>query len=186
MNYKTKDEKELIKLSQAGDKNAFEVLVLRYKDRLYNIASSVCLKIPSEAQDVVQETFISAMKNITSFKYNSTFGTWLYRIAVNNCWQKFRKLKNEIRLVTEENNIKKEHINHSCVTENIIKAELSKAVISALTKLPSNYRIAIMLSDIEGLSDAESADKLKISIGALKSRLHRARKMLKEQLKNFK
>lgn len=179
------DEKELIKLAQRGDNRAFEALVLRYKDRLYGIASSVCARMPSEAQDVAQETFISALKNIGSFKANSAFGTWLYRIAANNCWQRFRRAKTEARSDMPDET-KKGHPSRSCTSENALKSELSRAVSKALTGLPLNYRMAVMLSDIEGLSDAEAAARMKISIGALKTRLHRARNMLKEQLKDFR
>ncbi|MEI7482529.1 MAG: sigma factor [Elusimicrobiota bacterium] len=86
-------ESEIITRARNGDDKAFETLVLKYKDRLYGIASSVCARMPSEAPDVAQETFISALKHINSFKANAAFGTWLYRIAANNCWQRFRKAK---------------------------------------------------------------------------------------------
>ncbi len=178
-------EKNLIARAQTGDNKAFEALVLKYKDRLYEIASSVCSRMPSETQDVAQETFISALKNINSFKGNAAFGTWLYRIAANNCWQRFRKVKTE-RLSEMPDESSKGHPSRSCVNENALKNELSRAVSRALAAMPPIYRMAVTLSDIEGLSNAEAAARLKISGPAMKTRLHRARGLLKKQLTAFR
>ncbi len=177
-------ESSLITRAQAGDSKAFETLVLKYKDRLYGIASSVCSRMPSEADDVAQETFVSALKHINSFKANAAFGTWLYRIAANNCWQRFRKVKTEARSEMPDEH-SKGHPSRSCVNENALKNELSRAVSKALASLPSDYRIAITLCDIEGLSNAEAAGRIKVSLAALKTRLHRARNLLKKQLAAF-
>ena len=179
------NENSLITRAQAGDNKAFEALVLKYKDRLYDIASSVCARMPSEAQDVAQETFISALKHINSFKGNAAFGTWLYRIAANNCWQRFRKVKAE-RLSEMPAENKKGHPSRSCVNENALKNELSRAVSKALASLPPDYRMAITLCDIEGLSNAEAAGHINVSVVALKARLHRARGLLKKQLSDFR
>lgn len=179
------NEGKLIARARTGDNKAFEALVLNYKDRLYGIASSVCARMPSEAQDVAQETFISALKHITSFKANAAFGTWLYRIAANNCWQRFRKVKAEALSEMPAEN-KKGHPSRSCVNENALKNELSRAVSKALASLPADHRIAITLCDIEGLSNAEAAGRVKISLPAMKARLHRARLLLKKQLEDFR
>ena len=179
------NEGELVARARAGDNKAFEALVLKYKDRLYGIASSVCARMPSEAQDVAQETFISALKNINSFKANAAFGTWLYRIAANNCWQRFRKVKAEA-LSEMPDEKSKGHPSRSCVNENALKNELSRAVNKALASLPPDYRLAVTLCDIEGLSNAEAAGRIKISLAALKTRLHRARGLLKNQLAAFR
>jgi len=177
-------ESSLITRAQAGDTKAFETLVLKYKDRLYGIASSVCARMPSETDDVAQETFVSALKHINSFKANAAFGTWLYRIAANNCWQRFRKVKTEARSEMPDEN-SKGHPSGACVNENALKNELSRAVSKALASLPPDYRIAITLCDIEGLSNAEAAGRIKVSLAALKTRLHRARNLLKKQLADF-
>jgi RNA polymerase sigma-70 factor, ECF subfamily len=178
-------ERSLIARAQSGDDKAFEALVLKYKDRLYGIASSVCARMPSEAPDVAQETFISALKHINSFKANAAFGTWLYRIAANNCWQRFRKAK-----TTASSEIpgdkSADHPSTPSAGESAMKNELSRAVSKALVSLPPDYRIAITLCDIEGLSNSEAAIRLKISLSALKARLHRARLLLKRQLRDFR
>lgn len=179
------EEEELIARARKGDNDAFEALVLRYKDRLYGIASSVCARMPSEAQDVAQETFISALKNISSFKANATFGTWLYRIAANNCWQRFRRVK--MRAFSEMPGDKdKRHPSGASAGEAALKNELGRAVTKALAELPPDHRVVITLCDIEGLSNSGAAATMKISLPALKSKLHRARSLLKARLKDFR
>lgn len=178
-------EASLIKRARAGDNKAFEALVFRYKDRLYGIASSVCVRMPSETEDVAQETFLSALKNIGAFKANAAFSTWLYRIAANNCWQRFRKVRSEaLSELPDEKS--KGHPSRSCVNENALKNELSLAVSKALASLPAGHRLAVTLCDIEGLSNAEAAGRLRLSLAALKSRLHRGRLLLKKQLEAFR
>ncbi|OGS58784.1 MAG: hypothetical protein A3J79_05990, partial [Elusimicrobia bacterium RIFOXYB2_FULL_62_6] len=140
------EETKLIERARAGDNKAFEALVLKYKDRLYGIASSVCARMPSEAQDVAQEAFISAFRNISSFKANAAFGTWLYRIAANNCWQRFRKVKAE-RLSELPGESSKGHPAGSHVSESALKNELSRAVSKALASLSADHRLAITLCD---------------------------------------
>lgn len=178
-------EASLIERAKAGDNKAFEALVSRYKDRLYGIASSVCVRMPSEADDVAQETFLSAFKGIKTFKANAAFSTWLYRIAANNCWQRFRKARSEaLSPLPDERS--KGHPSRSCVNENALKNELSRAVSKALASLPPGYRLAVTLCDIEGLSNLEAAARAGVSLTALKSRLHRGRFLLKEQLAGFR
>jgi len=179
------DEKELVEKARSGDAKAFEALVLLHKDRLYGIAAAVCAGMPSEAQDVAQESFISAFKNIGSFRANAAFGTWLYRIAANNCWQRFRKAGTEARSEIPGDK-SKGHPSRSCVSENALKNELSAAVSAALASLPGDYRMAVMLCDIEGLSNSASASRMEISLPAFKAKLHRARLLLKKQLKDFR
>ncbi len=167
-------EKELIEKAKAGDIKSFEDLVVKYKGKIYNIAGYVCLGAPSETDDVYQETFLTAFKKIKNFKGNSNLGTWLYRIAANNCWMRFRKRK-------KENIVSIDDVKNLASHKENIKNELSHDVIKSLSELSIDYRLAVTLVDIEGLSLQEAAKALKISVGALKSRLLRARKMLKNK-----
>jgi RNA polymerase sigma-70 factor (ECF subfamily) len=179
------DENVLVVRAKKGDEKAFAALVARYKDRLFGIASSVCARMPSEADDVAQETFIAAFKNISSFKANAAFSTWLYRIAANNCWQRLRKAKTGAHeQIPDEHS--KGHPARSCVNENVLKNELSREVAKALSALPPEQRLAVTLCDIEGLSLAGAAARMKVSLPAFKSRLRRARLMLKKQLAEFR
>ena len=145
--------------------------------------------MPSDAEDVYQETFLSAFKNIKGFKNRSNLGTWLYRIAANLCWVRFRKKKRDPvvsildRNRTDENGIQWEFKDWFPNPEEISrKKELQEAVAKALSELPSDYRLVLTLRDIEGLSAEETAKILKLSIPAVKSRLHRGRIFLRERL----
>ena len=145
--------------------------------------------MPSDAEDVYQETFLSAFKNIKGFKNRSNLGTWLYRIAANLCWVRFRKKKRDPvvsvldRNRTDENGIQWEFKDWFPNPEEISrKKELQEAVAKALSELPSDYRLVLTLRDIEGLSAEETAKILKLSIPAVKSRLHRGRILLRERL----
>ncbi|MDD2805923.1 MAG: RNA polymerase sigma factor [Elusimicrobiales bacterium] len=172
-----KNDSELVEKAKAGDTASFEALVKKYQDKIYGLANYVCLGMKSEADDVYQETFINAFKNISKFKGKAGFGTWLYRIAANNCWMKFRKRKSE-KLVSIEDLNELKDLTHA---DEVIKQELSDSVAKALSKLSVDFRLAITLADIQGLSMDEAAKVLKITVPAFKTRLFRARQMLKKE-----
>lgn len=174
-----KSDLELVEKAKAGDTVSFEALVKRYQYKIYGLANHVCLGLKSEADDVYQETFISAFKNIKSFRGKSGFGTWLYRIAANNCWMKFRKKKRE-KLVSLEDVHGLEDI---ASADEIKRKELSDSVVKGLAKLSVDFRLAITLADIQGLSMEEAAKILKITVPAFKTRLFRARQTLKKEFK---
>ena len=171
-----KKDAELIEKAKAGDTASFGLLVNKYQEKIYGLAHYVCAGLRSEADDVYQETFISAFKNISKFKGKSAFGTWLYRIAANNCWMKFRKKKTE-KLVSMEGLRGLEDI---AQPDESARKELSESVAKALAKLSVDQRLAITLADIQGLSMEEAARVLKITVPAFKTRLFRARAALKK------
>lgn len=174
-----KNDAELVEAAKAGDTASFEALVKKYQDKIYNLANYVCVGLKSEADDVYQETFISAFKNISKFKGKAGFGTWLYRIAANNCWMKFRKKKSE-KLVSIEDLAELKDLTHA---DEIRKKELSESVAKALAKLSVDFRLAVTLADIQGLSMEEAAKVLNITVPAFKTRLFRARQALKTEFK---
>ncbi|MDD5658269.1 MAG: sigma-70 family RNA polymerase sigma factor, partial [Elusimicrobia bacterium] len=88
-------ETALIAASKKGDARAFSALVGRYEDKIFNLARKVCAGMPAEADDVYQETFLTAFKKLPRFRGDSNLGTWLYRIASNLCWMRFRKKRAE-------------------------------------------------------------------------------------------
>ncbi len=172
-----KNDAELVERAKAGDTASFEALVKKYQDKIYGLANYVCAGLKSEAEDVYQETFINAFKNIGKFKGKSGFGTWLYRIAANNCWMKFRRKKTE-KLVSLEDVKELRELTH---TDEVIKQELSASVAKALSKLSVDFRLAITLADIQGLTMEEAAKVLNITVPAFKTRLFRARQALKKE-----
>lgn len=183
-------EKELIARSRAGDAGAFTALVARYEDRIYRLAKHVCSGLPSEADDVYQETFLTAFRKLGSFREDADLGTWLYRIASNLCFMRYRRKKREpfVPLLDRPH----EHgrgegaallVPDKSPTpeEAARKKELVAAVGAALSRLPVEYRLAVVLRDVEGLSNEEAAKVLKVGVAAVKSRVHRGRMFLRDE-----
>ncbi len=177
-------EKILIKKCIKGDIDAFEELIESHQKRAYNIALRI-LKNPDDAMDISQEAFIKIFKSIKSFKFQSSFSTWLYRVVSNTCIDYLRKNKNEVYSIdnpikTEEGSIKRQFEDEGNTTEELFNKKMTKELIyKSIGKLDNQYRIIIILRDIEGFSYKEISDILDCSLGTVKSRISRARNSLK-------
>ena len=183
-------EKELIARSRDGDADAFTALIARYEDRIFRLAKHVCTGLPSEADDVYQETFLTAFQKLKNFREDADLGTWLYRIASNLCFMRYRKKKSEpfVPLLDRPHDHERGEgsallIRDQTPTpeEAARKKELVAAVGSALARLPVEYRLVVVLRDVEGMSNEEAAKILKMSVAAIKSRLHRGRMYLRDE-----
>ncbi|HAZ09074.1 MAG TPA: RNA polymerase subunit sigma-70 [Elusimicrobia bacterium] len=181
-------ERDLIERSRSGDAQAFSRLVGRYEDRIYRLAKHVCVGLPAEADDVYQDTFLTAFKKLKSFRGDSELGTWLYRIASNLCLMRRRKKSSEPfvplldRPHDHDDDAAHQFRDWSPTPEEAAnKKELVEKVTRALAKLPMDYRLVLTLRDVEGLSTAETAKILKLSVAAVKSRLHRGRLFLRDE-----
>ena len=181
-------ERVLIERSRSGDAQAFSRLVGRYEDRIYRLAKHVCVGLPAEADDVYQDTFLTAFKKLKSFRGDSELGTWLYRIASNLCLMRRRKKSSEPfvplldRPHDHDDGEAHQFRDWSPTPEEAAnKKELIEKVTGALAKLPMDYRLVLTLRDVEGLSTAETAKILKLSAAAVKSRLHRGRLFLRDE-----
>lgn len=180
------EEKELVRQSKEGNKEAFASLVKKYKTKVFNLAWSLT-RDRETADDLAQEAFIKAYFALPTFQFKSEFGTWLYRITVNHVNDYLRKKSKmskmllekmkEMPLVQENEIIKKEK-------ERIIE-QRKKIVHQCLQTIPEKYKLILSLRDIQGFSYAEITKILKISPGTVDSRLHRARKMLRKKLGPF-
>ncbi|MHB2026533.1 MAG: RNA polymerase sigma factor [Elusimicrobiota bacterium] len=190
-------ETDLIKASKNGDNEAFSELIRRYEGRIFNLAHKVCVGLPAEAEDVYQETFLTAFKKIGQFRSSSALGTWLYRIAANLCWMRLRKKKRDpfVPLLDQphgqsesENSGRERRFKDWSINpeEMAGKKELGSAVAKAMGKLPVKYRLVVALRDIEGLSNKEIAKILDISLPAVKSRLHRGRLYIRDGLNKWR
>ncbi|OGR95804.1 MAG: hypothetical protein A2V88_13905 [Elusimicrobia bacterium RBG_16_66_12] len=181
-------ERDLIERSRSGDVQAFSRLIGRYEDRIYRLAKHVCVGLPAEADDVYQDTFLTAFKKLKSFRGDSELGTWLYRIASNLCLMRRRKKSSEpfVPLLDSphdhDDGAAHQFRDWSTTPEEAAnKKELVEKVTGALAKLPMDYRLVLTLRDVEGLSTAETAKILKLSVAAVKSRLHRGRLFLRDE-----
>jgi len=185
-----KGETYLVQKCKQGDVEAFEVILKIYEKKIYNFAYRM-LGDKEDAMDTTQEVFIKVYKSINTFKGNSSFSTWLFKIAKNVCIDYLRKngkaricsLDKTIKIDGEE--IKKETPDTSNLPEEIIKRkELQRVVHKAIARLPEKYKAAIILRDLQNFSYKEIAEILNCSIGTVKSRIGRGRKELKNILSN--
>jgi RNA polymerase sigma-70 factor (ECF subfamily) len=180
------DEKKLVERSLQGDNSAFGELVERYRKKVFNMAYSIT-RDPETADDLAQDVFIKALSSLNRFKFEASFGTWLYRISLNHITDHLRQEKRKQSLHF------KEALNTTLYREDdtlnrersIMKEQQKTIVREGIKKLPEKYRIILSLRDIQGLPYKEIAQILNISPGTVDSRLFRARKMLRKKISPF-
>ena len=177
------DERALIQRCIAGDATAFEPLVEKYRQRVWRLAYQV-LHDREEAWDVAQEAFVRAFHSLPSFRGQSAFYTWLFRITVNVATDRHRQRGAQARAfgperVSEEEWARTTPDPGGGPEQQAARKEQRERIRSALDALPPKARTIIMLSDVEGLSYREIAEVLNCPIGTVMSRLHNARKRLK-------
>lgn len=177
------DDHALIERCRQGDLAAFEPLVEKYRERVWRLAHNY-LRDPEEARDVAQEAFVRAWQALPSFRGQSAFYTWLFRIVVNVATDRARQRAARGRAFGGEA-LPAEEWERTLVDpeagpeETAHRAEQRQRISQALGTLPEHHRTIIMLSDLEGLSYREIAEVLDIPMGTVMSRLHNARKRLR-------
>jgi RNA polymerase sigma-70 factor (ECF subfamily) len=176
------DEKELVRRAQTGDGEAFGVLVERYKGKVFSLVYGFA-RDRAAADDLAQEVFIKAYFSLPNFKAESGFGTWLYRIAVNQAKDFLRKNRQRQKEVSIED-VGEPALGapDASPEENRLEEGRRKVVQEALARLPEKYRVILTLRDIDGLSYEDISGILKLSPGTVYSRLHRARRKLRDKL----
>ena len=185
------EEMQLVRRAKRGDVQAFEELVRRYDRNVFRIAQHITQN-REDAEDVVQEAFLKAYRNLAKFQEQSKFYTWLVRIAVNEALMKLRRKKPgrtvslDEEIKTEDDSLPREVADWSPNPEQMYnQAELRDILTRTIQGLPSGFRTVFVLRDVEGLSTEETAEALELSIPAVKSRLLRARLQLRERLNRF-
>lgn len=177
-----KSDEVLITLFQQGERGVFRVLVERYQARIKNLIYSIFHE-PDLIDDLAQEVFIKAYEALPQFRFHSSFYTWLYRIAVNRSRDELRKRKVRRLFSLHAMAESTDHEVASKLTVPPKESEVQELVASALKTLPERYRMVIILKDIDGLSYEEISEVLQCELGTVKSRLFRARAMLRSVLK---
>lgn len=179
------DDHRLIAESLRGNANAFGELVTRYQDRLYHSVVRL-LDHSEDARDAVQEAFLHAFQSLHSFKGDSLFFTWLYRIAVNTAISMRRRQKVALRLHTPtEGSGAADPLDPSEANRPghaLEQAEEERRVHDALGRLSVEHRAVLVMKDMEGMKYEEMAEVLDVPIGTIRSRLHRARLELRDVL----
>jgi len=183
-----KDEKRLVNKAKNGNIAAFEELITAHEVKIYNIAYRM-FHNEEDAKDLSQEIFIKVFENIGKFKGNSSFSTWLYRIATNTCIDELRRRKGketysiDAEVETDEGNMKREYSDLKPNPEEMaINKEVSIQIQNAMDHLSEEHKTAIILRDLQGLEYNEISEILECSLGTVKSRISRARRQLIELL----
>ena len=178
-------DKRLIVKSQNGDITAFEKLIESYQKKVFNIALGIIGNY-DDASELAQEVFIKIYKSINSFKGDSSFSTWIYRITTNVCLDEIRKRKKAYTVSLDEDiELKEGNVNRQIADErytpheNFERKEINKVLRDSIAKLPEDQKIAVVLRDIQGFSYDEIAKYTNCSLGTVKSRINRARQNLR-------
>ena len=184
----------LVKQSGKGDLDAFEQLVKRYQNKIYNLACRF-LGNRVDAYDLAQETFIRFYQSLPRFRGESSLMTWLYRITVNVCRDELRRQKRrnivfvgfaeDKKADTENNNVYKNylHAGVSSPEEILERKEFCSKVQLCLYSLPEKYRLILVMREIQGMSYEEIAETLQCPRGTVKSRLYSARQVFRKKFK---
>lgn len=181
------DEMLIIQKVRAGDVDAFELLVREYEKNVYNLALRM-VKNPDDAADMTQEAFIKAYNSLSSFRGDSKFSVWLYRIVSNVCLDYLRSVSRHptVSLSVENDEGEETELDipdESKSPEELLECKLTReSVRRGLEALPEDYRQILLLREIQGLSYDEISEILSLELGTVKSRIFRARKKLCEFL----
>ncbi|MCK5918433.1 MAG: RNA polymerase sigma factor RpoE [Cocleimonas sp.] len=179
---------ELVRRVQAGDKKAFDVLVLKYQQKVVNLVNRY-MHDQDLSMDVAQEAFIKAYRGLKNFRGDSAFYTWLYRIAINTAKNhlvsKARRMPaTDIDAQEAEQYEGADALRHVDSPEHeALKEEIHRTINAAIEALPDDLRTAITLRELEGLSYEEIATTMDCPIGTVRSRIFRARESIEKELK---
>ena len=184
-------DKELLTALREREPTAAEALITAYGDRAYRLASRITGNV-QDAEEAVQDAFWNVVRKIDTFRGDSAFGSWVYRIVANAAYQTLRTRQSRSRDVSwdEVLPVFDEDGRHvmpmadwsPCVNDPVVQKELRLAVTTAINELPPAHRMVLMLRDVEGLSTLETAELLELNVPTVKTRVHRARLFLRKQL----
>jgi RNA polymerase sigma-70 factor, ECF subfamily len=187
-------ETNLLRRLRRGEESAFAELVGHFETRVYSLARGLT-RNEADAQDALQDTFLSVYRNIGRFKGDSSLSTWIYRIAVNSALMTVRRHRKDDRTVPiddylpafDEDGHRVTAVPdwHPAVDELLLNKELAALLRRWISELEPPYRTVFVLRDQEGLGNEEVASVLGLSVAAVKSRLHRARVYLRERAKGY-
>jgi RNA polymerase sigma-70 factor, ECF subfamily len=177
----TLTDEDVVARVRAGDKALFEVVMRRHNQRLYRTVRAI-LRSDAEAEDALQQAYLSAYSHLGQFAGDAQFATWLTRIAINEAFSRSRRRAKLAEVDMDEGEPMKTSSNGSSPEEQASKRELAGLLEQAIDGLPEKYRLVVMLREVQELSTAETAECLGLTEDAVKVRLHRAKLLLREAL----
>ena len=173
-------DEEIIHRVVAGETPLFEILVRRYNQRVYRAVRAILRN--DEAEDVMQQAYINAYEHLRQFEERARFSTWLTRIAVNEAFARVRSRDRRFTVVQEEETMENVESTAPDPEQQAVASQLREIVEREVSALPESYRVVLVLREVEGLSTAETAECLSVTDDVVKTRLHRARTMLRDNL----
>lgn len=176
------DDNTLIDETLAGDPEAFGLLVRKYQNRLFTTVTHM-VGSADAARDIVQDVFVQAFLKLDTFKRASAFYTWLYRIAFNTCVSHRRRRRPMQSTDRNRELAGEEPVDRTPPTDPLEQQETADQVQRALAQLSDEHRQILLLREVEGCSYEELAEILEVPVGTIRSRLHRARMQLRDELK---
>jgi len=188
-------EEGLLQAAAGGDAEAFTRLMDRYEDRLYGFGMRMCGH-REDAEDVFQETFLTVFRKLDQYRGEGSLKSWLFKIASSHCLKKRRKRSGEPDQHLSVEELTPENLRpisrgpsltgtSEIPLEVVLRDELSQHITEAIDALPPEYRIVLLLRDVEGFSTEETAEMTDLSEAAVKSRLHRARVTVRKHLQPY-
>jgi RNA polymerase sigma-70 factor (ECF subfamily) len=191
---RTDPDAGLVEALRRDEGEAVEQLVERYADRVYRLAVRITGS-REDAEEVAQDALWTAARKIHTFKGDSAFGSWLYRVAANAAYMKIRARRSrqreigleEVMPALDSGGLHFEPMDDWSlrVDEQALQNELRRVLERAIDELPADYRTALVLHDVEGMSNPDIAEALEISLPAVKSRVHRARLFVRKRLGEY-
>lgn len=184
------EDTELVARFQAGEIHHFDEITARYSSKVFSLALRLT-RSEEDAEEVLQDVFITVYKKLEGFEGKSLFSSWLYRVTVNASLMKLRKKRQDPSLYLEDAPPESKDVpavegKYFIEGESMaIRNQVRNAMDRAIRRLPEEYRVVFVLRDVEGLPASEVGKMLDLSIPAVKSRLHRARLMLRKKLNLF-
>ena len=181
-----KDDDEIIQECLSGNTGAYKNLVDKYQIRIINTCYKYTRNI-NDAEDVAQEVFLKAFQNLSNFKFDSKFYSWIYRIAVNTClnYINSREKRNEKETISAENCLNEVNVSNDNPGEHYQLNELIDKIQPLIEKLPEDLSTLIKLYEIKDLTYEDISKRLDIPMGTVRSRLHRARNMLISEFRSM-
>jgi RNA polymerase sigma-70 factor, ECF subfamily len=179
--FRSPQHEELLQSAQQGDREALDQLIRLYHERVYRFGLRVC-RNPVDAEDAVQDAFLALSRTVGSFRGESSLTTWLFTVVKNACYRFFRRLIGRRRTLGDGPELPEVASEQLSAEEALGRARVLRTVQDTIATLEAPYRDVLLLRDVEGLSGAEVAHRLGITVPAMKTRLFRARSAVRTRL----